>query len=425
LKVLVIGSGGREHAICWGLSLSKKVSKIFCAPGNAGIGEIAENVDIGSTDIENLIVFVKRNNIDFTIVGPEQPLSLGIVDEFRNNNLLVFGPTKHASQLEASKEFSKLFMKRNNIPTASFNSFTSYNEAESFLKDSDLPIVIKADGLASGKGVRVCFNKEEAFEFLKDVMLDKVFSSSGEKVVIESFLEGEEASFFVFSDGENILSLDSSQDHKRLLNDDMGPNTGGMGAYSPAPIIDEETRKNIINEIITPVFEGFKREGLEYTGILYVGLMIKDKRPSVVEFNCRFGDPETQPLLYRIDSDIFDLFYMTAIGKINDYKLKWKPKTSVSIVLASKGYPKTPITGGEIKDLNNINLSDSEFIFHAGTKLEDGKVLISGGRVLNVTALGDSLQSAIELAYRCVEKIDTTNFHYRSDIGKKGLLKNS
>ena len=315
-------------------SNNKKIDKIYCAPGNAGISNIAEIVNIKTDNLEGLVNFAKKENIDFTIVGPEQPLSLGIVDLFRKNNLLVFGPSKYASQLESSKEFSKLFMKRNNIPTASFESFTNYENARSYLDNSPIPIVIKADGLASGKGVKVCFSKDEAFSFLKEVMQDKVFSTSGDKVVIESFLKGEEASFFVFSDGKNILTLDSSQDHKRLLDGDKGPNTGGMGAYSPAPIIDEITRQNILNEIVYPVFEGFKKEDFEYTGILYIGLMIDDKKPSVVEFNCRFGDPETQPLLFRINSDIFDLFYFTALKKISDYKLEWKSKTAVSVVLA-------------------------------------------------------------------------------------------
>ncbi len=423
MKVLVIGSGGREHAICWGISNSKKIDKIYCAPGNAGISNIAEIVNIKTDNLEGLLNFAKKENIDFTIVGPEQPLSLGIVDLFRENNLLVFGPSKYASQLESSKEFSKLFMKRNNIPTATFESFTNYESARTYLDNSPIPIVIKADGLASGKGVKVCFTKDEAFSFLKEVMLDKVFSTSGDKVVIESFLKGEEASFFVFSDGKNILTLDSSQDHKRLMDGDKGPNTGGMGAYSPAPIIDDITRQNILNQIVYPVFDGFKKENFEYTGILYIGLMIDDKNPSVVEFNCRFGDPETQPLLFRINSDIFDLFYFTALNKINDYQLEWKSKTAVSVVLASKGYPASPIKGDEIKNLKEIDLSTDEYIFHAGTKLDGNKIIISGGRVLNVTALGDTLEAAIEKTYECINKIETKNLQYRNDIGVKGLLK--
>lgn len=425
MKVMVIGSGGREHAICWGISKSSKVDKIYCAPGNAGISEIAENIDIKADDLNQLLTFALEEKIDFTIVGPEQPLSLGIVDLFRENNLLVFGPTQFASQLESSKEFSKLFMERNSIPTASFKSFTSYKEAESYVKKSELPIVIKADGLASGKGVRVCFEKIEAIDFLKDIMLDKVFSSSGEKVVIESFLEGEEASFFVFSDGENIQMLDSSQDHKRLLDKDEGPNTGGMGAYSPAPIVDNETRANIIDLVVKPVFEGFKKEALIYTGILYIGLMIKDKKPSVVEFNCRFGDPETQPLLFRIDSDIFDLFYLTALGELDKYKLKWKNKTSVSVVLASKGYPMKPKTGMSIKNLDKITLNDDQYIFHAGTSIKDQEIIINGGRVLNITASGDNLKEAINSAYKIINMLDSSNLQYRKDIGAKGLLKNS
>ncbi len=423
MRVLVVGSGGREHAICWGIAKSDKVKKIYCAPGNAGISEFAENVEIPADNINKLLEFALKEKIDFTIVGPEQPLSLGIVDLFRDNKLLIFGPSKFASQLESSKEFSKLFMERNNIPTASFKSFTSYDEAKAYLNESNLPIVIKADGLASGKGVKVCMEMEEANSFLKEIMLDKIFSKSGEKVVIESFLEGEEASFFVFSDGEKILCLDSSQDHKRLLDDDKGPNTGGMGAYSPAPIIDEETKQNILNEIINPVFEGFKKENFEYTGILYVGLMINNKKPSVVEFNCRFGDPETQPLLFRIESDIFDLFYQTALKQIDQYQLIWKRKTAISVVLASLGYPMSPETGGEIKELESFKNTDDEFVFHAGTKFLDNKVVISGGRVLNITALGHDLEDAINKVYDSINKVELKNFHYRNDIGKKGLVK--
>tara|TARA_Y100000741_G_scaffold115575_1_gene86740 strand:- start:1487 stop:2761 length:1275 start_codon:yes stop_codon:yes gene_type:complete len=422
MRVLVIGSGGREHSICWSVKKSSKVSQIFCAPGNAGIASIVKTVNIKADNINALLNFALEEKIDLTIVGPEQPLAIGIVDLFRENGLLIFGPNKFSSQLESSKEFSKIFMKRNNIPTARFKSFSDFNKALQYVRESDFPLVVKADGLAAGKGVRVCTKFSEAEEFLKFVMLDKIFSVSGEKVVIEEFLEGEEASFFVFTDGKSILPLDSSQDHKRLLDDDMGPNTGGMGAYSPAPIVDEETRKNIMKDIVEPVFAGFKKEKINYTGVLYIGLMIKNKKSRVVEFNCRFGDPETQPLLYRLDSDAFDLFFMTAEVKLDEYELKWKDKSSITVVMAAKGYPGKYETGLPVKGIQGFQKEDVE-IFHAGTANIQGETVINGGRVLGVTAEAPTLKEAISLVYTAISELDSTNLVYRKDIGKKGLSK--
>ena len=422
MRVLVIGSGGREHSICWSVKKSSKVSQIFCAPGNAGIASIVKTVNIKADNINALLNFALEEKIDLTIVGPEQPLAIGIVDLFRENGLLIFGPNKFSSQLESSKEFSKIFMKRNNIPTARFKSFSDFNKALKYVRESDFPLVVKADGLAAGKGVRVCTKFSEAEEFLKFVMLDKIFSVSGEKVVIEEFLEGEEASFFVFTDGKSILPLDSSQDHKRLLDDDMGPNTGGMGAYSPAPIVDEETRKNIMKDIVEPVFAGFKKEKINYTGVLYIGLMIKNKKSRVVEFNCRFGDPETQPLLYRLDSDAFDLFFMTAEVKLDEYELKWKDKSSITVVMAAKGYPGKYETGLPVKGIQGFQKEDVE-IFHAGTANIQGETVINGGRVLGVTAEAPTLKEAISLVYTAISELDSTNLVYRKDIGKKGLSK--
>ena len=422
MRVLVIGSGGREHSICWSVKKSSKVSQIFCAPGNAGIASIVKTVNIKADNIDALLNFALEEKIDLTIVGPEQPLAIGIVDLFRENGLLIFGPNKFSSQLESSKEFSKIFMKRNNIPTARFKSFSDFNKALQYVRESDFPLVVKADGLAAGKGVRVCTKFSEAEEFLKFVMLDKIFSVSGEKVVIEEFLEGEEASFFVFTDGKSILPLDSSQDHKRLLDDDMGPNTGGMGAYSPAPIVDEETRKNIMKDIVEPVFAGFKKEKINYTGVLYIGLMIKNKKSRVVEFNCRFGDPETQPLLYRLDSDAFDLFFMTAEVKLDEYELKWKDKSSITVVMAAKGYPGRYETGLAIKGIQGFEKKDVT-IFHAGTANIQGETVINGGRVLGITAEATTLKDAISLVYTAISELDSTNLVYRKDIGKKGLSK--
>ena len=422
MRVLVIGSGGREHSICWSVKKSSKVSQIFCAPGNAGIASIVKTVNIKADNIDALLNFALEEKIDLTIVGPEQPLAIGIVDLFRENGLLIFGPNKFSSQLESSKEFSKIFMERNNIPTARFKSFSDFNKALQYVRESDFPLVVKADGLAAGKGVRVCTKFSEAEEFLKFIMLDKIFSVSGEKVVIEEFLEGEEASFFVFTDGKSILPLDSSQDHKRLLDDDMGPNTGGMGAYSPAPIVDEETRKNIMKDIVEPVFAGFKKEKINYTGVLYIGLMIKNKKSRVVEFNCRFGDPETQPLLYRLDSDAFDLFFMTAEVKLDEYELKWKDKSSITVVMAAKGYPGKYETGLPVKGIQGFQKEDVE-IFHAGTANIQGKTVINGGRVLGVTAEAPTLKEAISLVYTAISELDSSNLVYRKDIGKKGLSK--
>ena len=422
MRVLVIGSGGREHSICWSVKKSSKVSQIFCAPGNAGIASIVKTVNIKADNIDALLNFALEEKIDLTIVGPEQPLAIGIVDLFRENGLLIFGPNKFSSQLESSKEFSKIFMERNNIPTARFKSFSDFNKALQYVRESDFPLVVKADGLAAGKGVRVCTKFSEAEEFLKFVMLDKIFSVSGEKVVIEEFLEGEEASFFVFTDGKSILPLDSSQDHKRLLEDDMGPNTGGMGAYSPAPIVDEETRKNIMKDIVEPVFAGFKKEKINYTGVLYIGLMIKNKKSRVVEFNCRFGDPETQPLLYRLDSDAFDLFFMTAEVKLDEYELRWKDKSSITVVMAAKGYPGKYETGLPVKGIQGFQKEDVE-IFHAGTANIQGETVINGGRVLGVTAEAPTLKEAISLVYTAISELDSTNLVYRKDIGKKGLSK--
>ena len=422
MRVLVIGSGGREHSICWSVKKSSKVSQIFCAPGNAGIASIVKTVNIKADNINALLNFALEEKIDLTIVGPEQPLAIGIVDLFRENGLLIFGPNKFSSQLESSKEFSKIFMKRNNIPTARFKSFSDFNKALQYVRESDFPLVVKADGLAAGKGVRVCTKFSEAEEFLKFVMLDKIFSVSGEKVVIEEFLEGEEASFFVFTDGKSILPLDSSQDHKRLLDNDMGPNTGGMGAYSPAPIVDEETRKNIMKDIVEPVFAGFKKEKINYTGVLYIGLMIKNKKSRVVEFNCRFGDPETQPLLYRLDSDAFDLFFMTAEVKLDEYELKWKDKSSITVVMAAKGYPGKYETGLPVKGIQGFQKEDVE-IFHAGTANIQGETVINGGRVLGVTAEAPTLKEAISLVYTAISELDSINLVYRKDIGRKGLSK--
>ena len=422
MRVLVIGSGGREHSICWSVKKSSKVSQIFCAPGNAGIASIVKTVNIKADNINALLNFALEEKIDLTIVGPEQPLAIGIVDLFRENGLLIFGPNKFSSQLESSKEFSKIFMKRNNIPTARFKSFSDFNKALNYVRESEFPLVVKADGLAAGKGVRVCTKLSEAEEFLKFVMKDKIFSVSGEKVVIEEFLEGEEASFFVFTDGKSILPLDSSQDHKRLLDDDMGPNTGGMGAYSPAPIVDEETRKNIMKDIVEPVFAGFKKEKINYTGVLYIGLMIKNKKSRVVEFNCRFGDPETQPLLYRLDSDAFDLFFMTAEVKLDEYELRWKDKSSITVVMAAKGYPGKYETGLPVKGIQGFQKENVE-IFHAGTANIQGETVIDGGRVLGVTAEAPTLKEAISLVYTAISELDSTNLVYRKDIGRKGLSK--
>jgi phosphoribosylamine--glycine ligase len=421
MKVLVVGGGGREHAIVWKLSQSRHVDKIYCAPGNAGIAEIAECISVDSSDFSALIDFVKYEWIDLTIVGPEDPLSRGIVDAFEKEGRRILGPVKAAAQLESSKVFSKEFMKRHKIPTAEYKVFTSYVHAEDYVRMKGAPIVIKADGLAAGKGVIVASTVDEAMDALKLIMKDKAFGDAGERVVVEECLEGEEASFMVFTDGETIVPLVSAQDHKRIFDNDKGPNTGGMGAYSPAPVITDELEAMIMKKVMEPVIKGLKSEGIKYKGILYAGIMANNGKPYVLEFNCRLGDPETQPILCRLDTDLLDIGMAIADGKLSDIDINWKDEASVCVVLSSKGYPGKYEKGKPIKGLNDAKKMKDVAVFHAGTAFNNNDVVTSGGRVLGVTALGKDIKAAKEKAYEAVAKIHFEGMHYRKDIADRAL----
>jgi len=423
LKVLVIGSGGREHALVWKLSQSQRVDKIFCTPGNAGISEIAECLDIKTDDIGALVNFAKYEGIDLTIVGPEAPLTAGIVDVFVKEDRRIFGPDKLGARLEGSKVFAKEFMLKYGIPTAEFKTFTSYLHAKEYIQLKGAPIVIKADGLAAGKGVFVAASVEESIDALKLIIKERAFGSAGDKVIVEQCLKGEEASFMVLTDGKTFIPLATSQDHKTVFDNDKGPNTGGMGAYSPAPIITESLEADIMKNIIKPVIKGLAKERINYRGIIYAGLMICDGKPYVLEFNCRFGDPEAQPVLMRLDSDLFDALKATSEGKLKDIELSWKDDASVCVVLTSKGYPGSYEKGKVIKGLDSLKNRDDLMVFHAGTSVDDKGFVTSGGRVLGVTALGKDIRSAKENAYQAIKKIHFDGMHYRKDIGDKAIKK--
>jgi len=425
LKVLVIGSGGREHALVWKLSQSSRVDKIFCAPGNAGIAELAECLDIKADDSASLLNFVKYEGIDLTVVGPEAPLTAGIVDAFVKEERRIFGPDKSGARLEGSKVFAKDFMLKYGVPTAEYKMFTSYLHAEEYIRLKGVPIVIKADGLAAGKGVFVCERMDEAIDSLKMIMKEKAFGVAGEKVVVEQCLKGEEASFMVLTDGETVIPLASSQDHKTVYDGDKGPNTGGMGAYSPAPVLTGKLQAVVMKSIIGPMMKGLARERINYRGVIYAGLMICDGKPYVLEFNCRFGDPEAQPVLMRLDSDIFDIMKATAEGKLRDIKVSWKDEAAVCVVAASKGYPGEYTKGRVIDGLDEFRNKKNTVVFHAGTKIKKGRVVTSGGRVLGVTDLGKDILTAKKNAYKAIDKIHFQGMHYRKDIADKAIKKES
>jgi len=421
MKVLVIGGGGREHAIVWKLSQSRHVDKIYCLPGNAGISEMAECIDVDLDDFGALIDFVKYEWIDLTIVGPEEPLSRGIVDAFEREGRRILGPNRDAAQLESSKVFAKDFMRRYRIPTAEYRVFTSYLHAEDYVRMKGAPIVIKADGLAAGKGVFVASTLDEAIDALRLIMKERAFGEAGNRVVVEEFLDGEEASFMAFCDGKNVIPMASSQDHKRAFDGDRGPNTGGMGAYSPAPVITGEMEASIMRKIIWPVMKGLRAEGIKYRGVLYAGLMIKGGSPYVLEFNCRLGDPETQPVLSRLNGDFVDIAFAILDGRLSDIEVRWRPEASVCVVLASRGYPGSYEKGKVITGLDEAKRQKDTFIFHAGTSFEGGNIVTSGGRVLGVTALGRDIKEARERAYRAAALIHFDGMHYRKDIAERAL----
>ncbi len=421
MKVLVIGGGGREHAIVWKLAQSRHVDKIYCAPGNAGIAETAECIDISISDFDELINFVRYEWIDLTIVGPEVPLSMGIADAFERGGRKILAPVKAAAQLEASKVFSKEFMRRRRIPTAEYKVFTSYLHAEDYVRMKGGPIVVKADGLAAGKGVIVAATTDEAVVALKRIMKEKEFGDAGNRVIVEECLQGEEASFMVFTDGNTIVPMVSSQDHKQVFDHDNGPNTGGMGAYSPAPVITEELESLVIEKIMWPTIKGLREEGTKYKGVLYAGLMIRDGKPSVLEFNCRLGDPETQPVFARLDTDFVDIALAIADEQLSDIKVEWKKDAAVCVVLASGGYPGKYEKGKLISGLEKANSLDDVIVFHAGTEFNDSGIVTSGGRVLGVTATGKDIKTAKEQAYKAVGEIQFDGMHYRKDIADRAL----
>ena len=422
MKVLIVGSGGREHALSWKISQSPKVTDIFVAPGNGGteLEKKITNIDIDSSDIEGLINFAKSEQIDLTIVGPEDPLVNGITNRFEEMNLMCFGPTKEAAQLEGSKEFMKIFLEKYSIPTAQYESFTNEKEALDFIEKKGCPIVIKADGLASGKGVTIANTLDEAKETIHELMNSQIFGDAGKKVVIEECLFGEEASFIVMTDGKTAIPFASSQDHKARDDGDKGPNTGGMGAYSPAPIVDKEIHNKIMNEVIYPTLQGLEKEGLKYIGFLYAGMMIDSSNNlKVLEFNCRFGDPETQPIMMRLKSDLAELCLDACKHKLQNSELDWDDRKSLGVVMASKGYP---FQYENNQDIKNLPESQSDLkVFHAGTKVENGVVKSNGGRVLCVTSLGSSVHSAQQKVYNAVSKISWKNSYYRKDIGYKAV----
>ena len=419
MKVLVIGSGGREHALVWKLAQSDLSEKIFVAPGNAGTADEpkTENVDLSAEDLEGLLAFAKNKEIDITIVGPEAPLVLGLIDLFEKNNLLCLGPNKLAAQMEGSKIFMKDVLKRGNIPTATYEVFTNPESAREFLETCDIPIVLKADGLAGGKGVIIACSRDEALEALNSLMVEQKLGSAGDNLVIEEFLKGEEASFIVLCDGESVIPLASSQDHKQRDDGDKGPNTGGMGAYSPAPLITEELNEEIMNDIILPTLAELKRRDIDYRGFLYAGLMIDKQEIKVLEYNCRFGDPETQPILMRMKSDFLSLCLKAAKQELKGVQIDWDERFALGVVMASNGYPEKYEIGFPISGIDKEN--ETTKVFHCGTKKKGEEILSNGGRVLCVTGLGSNLGNAFEKAYEATSKITWSGAFYRKDIGKR------
>jgi phosphoribosylamine--glycine ligase len=420
MKILIIGGGGREHALAWKIAQSPKVTELFCAPGNPGTAQAATNIDIPADDLNRLLAFALEQSIDLTVVGPEQPLVLGLADRFQDNGLKVFGPSAKAAQLEGSKAFSKDLMQKYNIPTAAYAAFNDPDEARAYLKGKG-PQVVKADGLAAGKGVFVCANEAEAVDAIGQIMNDKIFGESGSRIIIEERLEGQEVSLLAFTDGTTVLPMESAQDHKAVFDGDQGPNTGGMGAYSPAPIFTPELKQQVIDQVMVPAVNGMRADGIPYQGVLYAGLMITLNGPKTLEFNARFGDPETQPLMMRMQSDIVPIMEACADGTLNKCSLEWKPDAAVCVVLASEGYPGSYEKGRPIQGLEQADSLPGVTVFHAGTKQAGDDIVANGGRVLGVTALGGSIKKAIETAYQAVGKIQLQGAHYRKDIGQKAL----
>ena len=421
-KVLVVGSGGREHALCWKLAQSPHVSEVICAPGNAGIAREARCVDVAASDISGLARLAREEGVHFTVVGPEAPLALGIVDEFEARGLRIFGPRRDAAQIEASKVFAKKLLAKYGVPTGDFEVFEDPKKATEYIENlNTFPVVLKADGLAAGKGVIVCESKDTALKTVQDIMVEKVFGEAGRRLVVEEFLKGEEASFMAITDGRTTLPLATSQDHKPVFDGDVGPNTGGMGAYSPAPVVDPGLFSFTMDAIMASTIRGMEAEGVPYKGVLYGGLIIDQGAARVLEFNCRFGDPEAQPILMRMKSDLFEVIDAAMEGTLDRVEMEWDDRAAVCIVLASEGYPGPYKKSCEIRGLEDVDRMDDVFCFHAGTRLEAGKYFTNGGRVLGVTALGATIEAAMDRAYEAVDRISWKGMHYRLDIGLKAL----
>ena len=421
MKVMVIGEGGREHALAWKIARSPLVTRVYCAPGNAGTALLGQNIPLKATNLETLKEFALKEGIDLTVVGPELPLAMGIVDEFQEVGLKVFGPNRKTTELESSKVFAKEVMTAGRIPTAPYKVINTFNEAIEYIEQAEQALVVKADGLAGGKGVIVCSSKAEAIAAAKSLMVDKIFADAGNRLVIEERLWGEEVSFLCLTDGEDILPLATSQDHKQIFDGDQGPNTGGMGAYSPAPVVTPAMFDRIVEEIAEPTIKTMAQLGRSYQGVLYIGLMIDQEGPKVLEYNARFGDPETQPLMLRLESDLVPLLKATITGQLKDCQIHWKPQASVCVVMAAQGYPGPYEKGKEITGIETAEALEDIEIFHAGTITKEGKIFTNGGRVLGVTSLGGDIAQAIERAYEGVKKIFWDGAYYRADIGQKAL----
>ena len=421
MKVLVIGSGGREHALVWKISQSPAVKKIYCTPGNAGIAQQAECLPFTAEEGPSILSWAEKEKIDLTVVGPEAPLIMGLVDAFQERGLRIFGASQRAAEIEGSKAFAKHIMKKYGIPSGDSRVFVDYGAAVRYVQETGAPVVVKADGLAAGKGVILCPTVGEAIAALDLIMVRKAFGAAGRQVLVEEFLQGEEASFLAFTDGETVLPLPTSQDHKPIFDHDRGPNTGGMGAYSPAPVVSEKVHRQVMEEILIPTVRGMAEEGRKYRGVLYAGLMIQNDKAKVLEFNARFGDPETQPLLLRMKSDLVSVLEATIDGNLSGLKVDWDERPTVCVVMAAQGYPGPYAKGKVISGLGEAEKNPCTFIFHAGTAWKEGEIVTHGGRVLGVTAIGDALGDAIRLAYEATAKISWEGAYFRKDIGQKAL----
>ncbi len=421
MKVLVIGSGGREHALVWKIRQSPRVTAVFCAPGNAGIADLADLVPIAADDVAALVRFARERAIDLTVVGPELPLTLGIVDEFKKSNLRAFGPTRDGAQLEGSKVFTKDLFRRFEIPTGFYSAFADPDEAKRYISEVGAPIVVKADGLAAGKGVLICQSIKEGHAAVDEIMVSRLFGDAGARVVVEEFLEGEEVSFIALTDGKTVLPMASSQDHKRAFDGDLGPNTGGMGAYSPAPVMTPELHDRVMNEIMQPTLDGLRALKIDYRGVLYAGVMVTAKGPKVLEFNSRFGDPECQPLMLRLRSDLVELMEACIDRRLAEQKVEWDERAAACVVMAAAGYPGNYEKGKVIRGLDALSAWKNGAVFHGGTAQRGDAVVTNGGRVLGVTALGTTIADAVAEAYGAVEKIQWDGLHYRRDIGHRAL----